>query len=97
MTEFEHIVVLRAVRTKSIDTCIIKGDSGNPHSLFRQLDAPAIVQQVFSHLMTAMTTPSLVQVFHHFRIYTLQFYWANIIFIYPSFLLHEYVKQHQTE
>lgn len=95
MTEFEHIVVLRAVRTKSIDTCIIKGDSGNPHSLFRQLDAPAIVQQVFSHLMTAMTTPLLSKSF--ILGYTLQFYWANIIFIYPSFLLHEYVKQHQTE
>lgn len=30
MTEYEHTVVLEAVRTKSIDTCIIQGDSGNP-------------------------------------------------------------------
>lgn len=49
MTDYEHTVVLEAVRTKSIDTfSIIQGDSGNPHSLFRQLDAPAI----FSYLMT---------------------------------------------
>lgn len=32
MTEYEHTVVhvLEAVRTKSIDTCITQGDSGNP-------------------------------------------------------------------
>lgn len=30
MTEYEHTVVFEAVRTKSIDTCIIQGDSGNP-------------------------------------------------------------------
>lgn len=30
MAEYEHTVVLEAVRTKSIDTCITQGDSGNP-------------------------------------------------------------------
>lgn len=96
MTGFEHIVVLEAVRTKSIDTCIIQGDSGNLRSLFRQLDAPAIVRQVFSHLMTTLP-PSPLLSMSFILGHTLQFYWANIMFIYPSILLREYVKHHQIE